>query len=392
MKPNDAFYYLKNNQISPDMTSLTQLYLPIMGADAYQIYQYLVHFFDNGKALHPFTEVLNHVQFGFERLCASLDVLGALGLIQFYQLEQTYLIKLNSPLDREAFLANGVLRSLLAQRIGTFATEQLMLSLPDQHTEITKRFSDVFTDKGEYYFRPSQAVADFRIDHFKDRLMREGKIRFADERFDIIGLYSLSDTYKKTWYDLYQLAKETAVTTVDKNGLPVSVLSIDRLRVKLEALKDSPKVDLEQAERSLVQVAKRYKPLEFLEFYKADKKGVVTDKEKKFITALSERGLLDEVINILLFYTLQRTQKGNVEREYLNAVLNDFLFKDIKTAEQAVAHFSGQKPKYLKENKLPHTNVPSWSNPNYKEDITEEEQAELDRQMKELLDQLDGEN
>lgn len=392
MKPNDTFSYLKNNLISPDTTSLTQLYQPIIGSDARAVYDYLVAFFDNGRAAHPFTELLNHVQFGFGRCQAALDMLGAIGLIGLYQTDSGLLLKLNSPLDREAFLANGVLRSLLAQRIGSFSTEELMFSLPNDKIEVTKRFSDVFTDKGELYFRPREFAVDFKIDHFKDRMMKEGQFGFADERFDVVGLYTLSDTYKKSWYDLYQLAKETAMTVVDEHGLRRTVLSIERLRVKLDSLKNKPEVVSGQAEQALIKSAKSYKPLEFLEKYKSGKNAFVTEEEKKFIVLLSQRGLLDEVINILMFYTLQRTKTGSVNREYLLKVVNDFLFKNIKTAEQAVAHFTGETSRTIGEKPATNTNVPSWSKPDYKEDVTAEEQLELERQMNELLAQLDGED
>ena len=45
---------------------------------------------------------------------------------------------------------------------------------------------------------------------------------------------------------------------------------------------------------------------------------------------------MDEVINLMVAYSLGRTRSTNVNREYISKLANDFAFKNIVTAEQGL--------------------------------------------------------
>lgn len=381
MKPNDTFSYLKNNQLSPDLGSLTQLYLPIMGADAYQLYQYLVYFWDNGRAVHRFTDVLNQLQFGFDRLLSALDCLGALGLIRFYQADQGYLITLHSPLDREAFLANPVYRSLLIKRIGEPAVAELTMTLPAGLVDQTKQFSEVFTDQGEIYHHPQKAKTDFDLEHFKQLMTRDG-LRFADEATDVVALARMAEQTRLSWFDLYQLAKSTAVDYQ---------ISLDRLRAKQEQSSlPSQDKDFSPSELAALKVAKSHQPETFLAILKKEKKAVVTDQERQLLRELGQQGFLDEVINLMVLHTLQRTKSANLNKVYLMKLANDFAYKEVKSAEQALRHWQ-TKPGQTKaagSSQAKQTNVPAWSQQDYKNQTTEAEKEQLEREKAALLARL----
>lgn len=68
-----------------------------------------------------------------------------------------------------------------------------------------------------------------------------------------------------------------------------------------------------------------------------------------------------------LFKTLENWEKAGVKK-----------MEDIENAEREIF---GEPPK---------TNVPSWSNPNYKNEITEEQRQELERKKAEMLKKLDS--
>ena len=74
MKPNDRFSFLKNNRVSQDPTSLVQCYLPIIGQDALSLYLYTLAFWDNGQKEHLFAAILNHLNFGMDRLLKSYQL------------------------------------------------------------------------------------------------------------------------------------------------------------------------------------------------------------------------------------------------------------------------------------------------------------------------------
>lgn len=68
-----------------------------------------------------------------------------------------------------------------------------------------------------------------------------------------------------------------------------------------------------------------------------------------------------------LFKTLENWEKAGVRK-----------MEDIESAEREIF---GESQK---------TNVPSWSNPNYKNEITEEQRQELERKKAEMLKKLDS--
>ena len=75
-------------------------------------------------------------------------------------------------------------------------------------------------------------------------------------------------------------------------------------------------------------------------------------------------------------------------------VANDYDYKNIRSAEEAVLQIrernqKGQEPKNNKT-KPSKTNVPKWSNPEYKNMSSAEELEEMERQTLELLAKLDN--
>lgn len=375
MKPSDSFYFLKNNVVTVG-DSLASLYQPIIGSDAYVVYTYLLVFFDHGRAAHRFTDILNQVQFGFDRLLSAFDKLGAMGLLTLYQTADHYLLRLASPLDREAFLNNAVLKSLLASRIGEVAVAELVMTLPSDVVDKTKRFSEVFTDRGEFYAQPAKADVDFDLEHFKQLMSRDG-LSFADERKDLIALYRLADQHQLTWFDLYQLAKKTASQ---------NQLVIGRLQTYLNK-PDSSAISLSPEEEAALRTARSHQPEAFLSLIKKSRQAVVTDQERQMLRDLAQMNLLDEVINVLVLYTMQKTKSANLNKTYLFKVANDFSYKQIQTAEQAILYWRQPIKPVAKPVKPIQTNVPEWSNQDYKQEASQEELAELERLKREMLGQ-----
>ena len=107
----------------------------------------------------------------------------------------------------------------------------------------------------------------------------------------------------------------------------------------------------------------------------------MTNSEKQILTDLAQRGFMDEVINLMVAYSLGRTRSTNVNREYISKLANDFAFKNIVTAEQGLlALRSGydKKSQQAKADSKKKTNVPSWSNPDYDNQTSQADQAKLD--------------
>lgn len=94
-----------------------------------------------------------------------------------------------------------------------------------------------------------------------------------------------------------------------------------------------------ETEKKILKAVKSGKPVDYLQSAKGPG-GTVTNSEKKILTELAQRGFMDEVINLMVAYSLGRTRSTNVNREYISKVANDFAFKKIVTAEQGLFGFA----------------------------------------------------
>lgn len=388
MKPIDEFLYVRQNYLLPDTVSLMRFYLPIIGSDAAALYQYFISFFDNGEKRHKFSEVLNHTQFGMARFEESLYILTAMDLLVFYRKDGLYYIKLLAPLTAEAFCKNAVYRNLLEQKIGQVALEYLKLDVPKDARDLSKKFSDVFGHTEQP--QPKETVkskTDFDLDSFKHLMARDG-LQFADEQTDAVALYVISEKYKLTWYETYLLAKETASQ---------HKISTKRMQLKKEqAKRDDTVSQFSKEEQIIIHEAKSDRPEIFLAKIKKTRHAAITADERKLLADLAEMSFLDEVINVMVLYTVSKTNSANLNKRYLMKIANDFAYQKVASAEQAVEKmraFSERKTSQNQGKTKAKSNVPEWSNQDYKNETTADEQARLDEIKRQTLARLrkDGE-
>ena len=385
MKPNDRFSFLKNNRVSQDPTTLVQCYLPIIGQDALSLYLYTLAFWDDGQKEHLFAAILNHLNFGMDRLIKSLKILSAFNLLTLYQKGDTYQIVIHAPLSSQDFLEHPVYRRLLEKKIGDAAVEDLKVESADGE-EIPVSLNQVFPDLAELDSQEDlgfkkKVANDFDLEHFRQLMARDG-LRFADEQSDVLNLFAIAEEKKWTWFETYQLAKSTAVS---------QVISTKRMREKIAQKPVSS--DFSPKEATIIKEAKSKTALQFLAEIKQTRKGTITQTERDLLQQMAGLGLLDEVINIILLLTFNKVDSANINEKYAMKVANDYAYQKIHSAEEAVLRIRerGQKAKTRKQNETAsaQTNVPKWSNPDYKNETSEETRLELERKKQELLARLE---
>ncbi|WP_293960040.1 DNA helicase, partial [Streptococcus sp.] len=295
MKPIDRFSYLKNNRVSQDTSSLVQCYLPIIGQEALSLYLYTISFWDNGRKEYLFSSILNHLNFGMDRLLKSLKILSAFNLLTLYQKGDTYQIVIHAPLSSQDFLEHPVYRRLLEKKIGDAAVEDLRVESAEGE-EIPVSLNQVFPDLAELGSQEDlglkkKVANDFDLDHFRQLMARDG-LRFSDEQSDVLNLFAIAEEKKWTWFETYQLAKSTAV---------FQVISTKRMREKIAQKPISS--DFSPKEATIIKEAKSKTALQFLAEIKQTRKGTITQTERELLQQMAGLGLLDEVINIILLLT-----------------------------------------------------------------------------------------
>ena len=384
MRPNHTYSFVGKLAVWPDMVSLVQCYQPIIGLQAFALYQYLCVTNDQGAGRFRFSQILNHLNFGTQALEQALDLLTAMKLVAVYQQEDGYILALKAPLSSQDFLNNELYRALLAKKIGESAVDQLRISLPAADENISKSFSEVFQLDGQVKTL-RQPATRFDMEAFKQMMARHN-LRFQNEQEDIIGLYHLAEQENWTWLEAYQLARETAI---------YQEISIKRMQEKLRSSQKSSAggASFSPAEETIIRESKALAPLAFLTAIKDSKRATVIASEKACLIDLAKLGLMDEVINVIVLYTFNKVDSANLNEKYALKLGNDFSYKEIRSAEAAVEALregnrkSVGKIRETAQNQA--TNVPSWSNPDYKEETTEEDFAQLEQIQREILAKLE---
>lgn len=384
MKPNDRFSFLKNNRVSQDPTSLVQCYLPIIGQDALSLYLYTLAFWDGGQKEHLFAAILNHLNFGMDRLLKAFKILSAFNLVTLYQKSDGYELAIHSTLSSSDFLRHTVYRTLLEKKIGEPAVSDLRQEQAGGEP-LTVPLSQAFPEIEELASHDETPVKadfknDFDLEHFR-QLMARDNLRFQDEQSDVLELFKIADEKKWTWFETYQLAKSTAVS---------QVISVKRMRAKLA--QQSVSSDFSPQEATVIREAKSKTALEFLAEIKQDLNAGIIQAERDLLKQMADLGLLDEVINVVILLTFSNVDSANLNEKYAMKVANEYSYNKIRTAEEAVLRIreknqKGQEQKVAKTNQAK-TNVPKWSNPEYKNETSEETRLELERKKKEMLARL----
>lgn len=379
MKPNSHFSFLRNNRIHQDVGNFTRLYLPIVGRDAATLYFYLLAFWDNGQKDHLFGHILNHLDFGMDVLERALERLAAMELLALYQKDDHYYIRLSAPLVADDFFQHNVYTKLLEKKIGEAATDALKPSRAEGQ-KLEKPFVQVFGLEAKR-LDFSRKMKDFDLGNFKQRMAQEN-LRFADEKEDLLELFAIAEQKKWTWYETYLLARETAIS---------QVISTKRMRQKLNQKPVDGKFS--QQEQSIIREAKRQTSLIFLAEIKKTRQAAITRTERKLLQDMAELGLLDEVINLVLLLTFNKVDSANLNEKYALKVANDFAYQKVTSAEEAVLKIRERHQQTVgnqAEPKRKSSNVPEWSNPDYKNETSLEKQAELEEQKRRLLAKLEG--
>lgn len=387
MKPNTPFAFLKNQSLPPVGPALELYYLPILGLETVSVYRYLVASYDQGEKQHLLAQILNHIDLGFPQLLLAFDRLIAMGLMDIFEEEDALTIQLHAPLESPSFFSNAVYKHLLEKKIGEKALEELL----PEHSLGTKRqvsFSQIFgLEEGESAVVPSKKQA-FDMEMFK-RMMRRDGLRFEDEGEATLALFAIAEEQHWTWYETYLLAKETLVDRT---------ISPKRMRQKLaQGNQENPRLSYSRQEETILKEAKQKTSLQFLAEIKKARKATITQSERKTLTKLAGLGLLDEVINIILLLTFNKTQSANLNEKYALKVGNDFSYQNVNSAEMAIlkvrerqeqAKNQGNKGGKATSPKDRPTNVPKWSQPNYQNQTSQEEKVDLAKEKQRLLEKL----
>ncbi|ETD04706.1 helicase DnaB [Lactococcus garvieae subsp. garvieae] len=380
MRPGDSFSILNRGKISFDADTFSLLYLPIIGRDAFGLYQ-LLRVFSTGKISH----FLEYLDFGLHPFIEALDKLSGIGLVRVFDQQPGYLMEIKSPLTFEEFLADEFYKQLLVSRIGENKVKALAKKHEPDALEITKKFHEVYSVK----FEPTHTVVQtekFDLNSFKS-IMENQHLTFANENQDILTLYGLAEKFDLNWYELFKAAEQTANADKTLNTANLTRMLAGKSE-PLPALSEFPK-----GFQDLIVISKEVSPRDFLNKLKQQAGGFASQEELKILNNLDKQNITDQVQNILIHYVLIQQGNASLNARFVNTLANDWLRHKVYNAETAVKRIlerqqqAEQKQKNNKNYKNPGKLVkkaPQWSNASYvnttsAEDIAKFEQYKASR-------------
>lgn len=394
MRPIDRFTVKNAAQTSFDAGVFVMFYQPIVGLSGFALYQ-LLRVFPNQNG--HLSDLLNHLDFGMNDLNTAFDQLSALHLLAIYEDHGEVTLDLHSPLTPESFLADGLYRQLLIDKLGQPAVDHLVRETTFSGQNRTKTFSDVYrvtADTGNQTATlPNASGLDLIA--FQAAMHQQG-LQFSNETKDILALYALADKFKLDWYKLFKASEET------QN--PDRTLNIANLSRRLisQHQKQPRLLDFSQAEQALIRTAKSVKPDQLLSQIKKRRfDGHPTQKEKQLLLRLGRDGVLAEIQNMLIIYFLEIRGYSNVS-DYMEEQANRWKKEQVTSAELAVkwlaSYQSKQTEKAQKKAKSQTqakstpvgSKTPDWYEPNYKNETSEDQQAELEKIRRQALEKMNG--
>ncbi|MGF2008270.1 DnaD domain protein [Lactococcus lactis] len=389
MRAGDSFTMLNRGKTSFDAEAFRLLYLPIIGTDAFALYQLMLSF-STGRISH-FLEYLN---LGLNPFIEALDKLSGLSLVRVYDDHTSLYFEVKSPLNFENFLADDFYRQLLISRIGENRVAALAKRMEPKGKEVSKKFHEVYKVSFDSQAQQNHSNTNERFDMgaFKSIMERQG-YHLNNENQDSLTLYSLAEKFELNWYELFKQAEKTANAdkTLNMNNL---MRSLSGARQPQPALSAFPK-----AFADLIVISKSHEPDDFIRQIKAQAGGFVSSEEHKLLTNLSRQNLPAEVQNILIHYVLVQQKNASLNPNFVNALANDWMRNEVFTAETAVKRIlereelaaakakTGAEKRPMKIKK----EAPKWSNPDYENKTSQEELAKLEKIRLDSLKKLKGE-
>lgn len=388
IKPNFNFKVLGDVFLSPtDLQSLTLLYQPIIGVDAFSLYFLFL-------TLPVATEQKHHLLLqitggGMDHLVESRHRLEAAGLLDVYTSEDLMTYVLKSPLSAQQFFNDAIMRAFLYVKIGVQdfnALKNMLVSTADsaRGDKSTKRFDEVFDVRARALsiFDPNmqfdhhikkvekgiKLAQVFDSSMLTSILVRKGIAEKIITPDLLKVLNDLSFLYKFNEHELARLVFDALIPdgTVDI----VRMKYLARTQFQLTSKGESVQVVVKEKQIGIEKPANENSeqrmiayiendPINFLTFKSGGKPPVPADM--KLVEWLYiDQGMPAGVVNVLIDYVLNYTD-GNLPKQLIEKIAGQWQRQGVNTTGAAmdkVRKSLAKRSQYQKEKQKPIANQP----------------------------------
>ena len=428
--PADTYTVVNKTIITEkDKKAISMLYQPIIGYSAVSLYFTLIDDLDKIEVMSEeltHHHLMNTMQLKLEDIVKARERLEAIGLLKTYYKKDSinsYVYIIYSPMNPGEFFNHPILNIVLYNNIGKNEYEKILnyykvpkVNLKD-YIDVTKKFDEIYKS---YVGNPLD-VEDNILKRTTNNIELEDNIDF-DMIISSIPTSRINEKCfnKETKELINQLSVIYNINTLQMQGIINACINekglIDKQLLR-KSCRDYYQFEnngnlptliynkqpeyLKKPEGENTKWAKMVYTFENLtpyQFLKAKYKGAEpTDRDKKLIENLMiDQKLNPGVINVLIAYVL-KVNNEQLNKNYIETIAGQWKRLNIETVEEAmkISEKHHKKVKKMmeetkkttpkkKENK--EGSLPIWFNENHDiEEISEEEQNELDTILKELV-------
>lgn len=367
-----------------DRHILTDLYLPILGIEAFSLYLLLWEKLPNKEVVtqrKSHAELMSLLGIDLKRFYEARIKTEALGLIRTYQKKDSlgpyYIYQLFEPLSPDEFFKDDLMSIFLYEQVGENKYHLLAdkyahsdLILQNSH-EITKDFLEVFQLSNSDLINTPTEVKNTQ-DSFKINDTDNKKPSLNEEEIPQLDWELISDRIQQLFrihpdnllenqeliLNLHAFYGLDEITLIDLIGKTCDIVNnkIDPARLK-KAVQDrfeknanisvkqqantepepTEQTDgqLNRADQLLLKQARSLRPAEFLAAQKQKSGGFTGTVESNALRNMATKTYLSPaVLNIMVYYILQTSP--TLTLPLMETMANDWQQNDVKTPEQAL--------------------------------------------------------
>ncbi|MEG2685036.1 MAG: DnaD domain protein [Erysipelotrichaceae bacterium] len=383
---NELKLIVKNNLSASDNNTLLLLYHPLIGSDAYVLYNLLYLLATSNVKIKNHRYIKEITNFSMLQIEQARIILEQFLLVRSYTSNDSYIYEIYPPMKANNFLANDIFGRLYQKQKGNSVLLQTKKyfscddEIPSDYINITSKIDNLIKDdwiqQDEEIFNNNQAKLKNKSNlempisfNTKAFLKQVGEIRFPIESRTPENIKLIEEL--GTIHGL-------GIDAMNKNvgrSLKGQILDKELLKDKFRRSKNK----IESIEENDYAVS----PILFLQKIQ---NGPIFAAEKKLLESLVlEYKMKPEVVNVLVEYAL-RENSQTLSNAYVEKIAASWLRLNIDTSEKALNQIKGRR--YNKPNKFAkyktdnHDAIPKWTSAETKAEDEEFDQNKYEQLLK----------
>ncbi|MFC4355942.1 replication initiation and membrane attachment family protein [Chryseomicrobium palamuruense] len=383
LQPMDAFRTSTAAPVtSQHLQTVTLLYQPLIGAEAFTLYQQLWTMHDDMKEEHAHYALMNALSLPIQRIFEARAHLEAIGLLRTWRKgndDRTFYYEVQCPLAPHAFFADPLLSIFLWNKVGDHMYQQLEkrfsrdTSWQNNAKELTRSFTDVFqpnlkmakttTSKRSSIKTSYDFDYDFDFDllleglneHLLPRKLLTADVRKMIAKLAFLYAYSPLDMQKiillavddPSTISLERLKKSCEHYFKLKAEQPVAIQSVVTKKQDVVVLESVPeKMPSISKEQELLTYLETSAPVDVLRDVAGGKEPFPADVElvNRFVTVYD---MPVGVVNVLIQYVMLRTDM-KLTKTFAEKIASHWARKQVKGAKEAMELARKEHEQYMK--------------------------------------------